>query len=190
MPDRPLTNFLPFRAPATFAKHRRTRDRYLIRQPLLQQPLPQPRRLSRPPQCFSQELRYHTEQDVAQSLPRRFRLSTRSAYKQRGQWPDCGYFCKYRCVYSCYKAHAARHAPPRLSSRFRATYKGSDVYLKPCSCVMDDSNKSLTWLYTHAKRKPIMAMERFQRCRNLFTDFRSFQGDLSLLDGPANGMHT
>ena len=76
---RPLTTFLPNRAPATFAKHRRTRNRYLIRQPLLKQPLSQPRRLSRPPQCLAQELRYHTEQNVAQSLPRRLRIPTRSA---------------------------------------------------------------------------------------------------------------
>jgi hypothetical protein len=35
-----------------------------------------------------------------------------------------------------------------------------------------------------------MAMERFQRCRDLFADFESFQGDLSLLDGPARGVYT
>jgi hypothetical protein len=99
---RPLTNPLPLRAPATFAKYRSTRDRQLIRQPLLEQPLSQPRRLSRP-QRFSQELRYHPEQDVAQPLPRRFRLSICSSYKQRGQWPDRRYFCKYRSVYSCHK---------------------------------------------------------------------------------------
>jgi hypothetical protein len=99
---RPLTIFLPFRAPATFAKHRCTRDRHFIRQPLLKQPLPQPRRLPRPPQCFAQELRHQPKQNVAQSFPRRFRLPSRSSHEQRGQWPDCGYLCKCRSVYSCY----------------------------------------------------------------------------------------
>jgi hypothetical protein len=69
--------------------------------------------------------------------------------------------------------------------------KGSDVNFKRCSFVLNDSdNHPLTCLYTRSKREPIMAMERFQRCRDLFADFDSFQGDLSLLDGPANGMYT
>jgi hypothetical protein len=76
--------------------------------------------------------------------------------------------------------------PPVLVRRT----KGSDVNFKRCSFVLNDSDNPLTRLYTRAKIKPIMAMERFQRCRELFTDFRSFQGDLSLLDGPARGICT
>jgi hypothetical protein len=38
------------------------------------------------------------------------------------------------------------------------------------------------------KRTRIMAMERFQRCRDLFANFKPSQSEMSLLDAPANGM--
>lgn len=34
-----------------------------------------------------------------------------------------------------------------------------------------------------------MAMERFQRCRDLFANFKPLQSEMSLLDSPAHGMH-
>ena len=33
-----------------------------------------------------------------------------------------------------------------------------------------------------------MAMERFQRCRDLFANFKFPKGEMSLLDTPANGV--
>jgi hypothetical protein len=149
LPARPLTNPLPFRAPATFAKYRCTRDRHLIRQPLLKQPLPQPRRLSRPPQRFSQDLRYHTEQDVAQPLPRRLRISTCSPYKQRGQWPDRGYFCKYRSVYSCHKQMPLRmHLPGCPPVSVRRTKDQMSISNAVPACRKTATNHSLGYIHT------------------------------------------
>jgi hypothetical protein len=34
-----------------------------------------------------------------------------------------------------------------------------------------------------------MAMERFQRCRDLFANFKPSQSEMSLLDAPANGVY-
>lgn len=37
----------------------------------------------------------------------------------------------------------------------------------------------------------MMAMDRFERCRDMFADVMNLQEDLSLLDKPANGeLHT
>jgi hypothetical protein len=41
---------------------------------------------------------------------------------------------------------------------------------------------------SHGKRRT-MAMERFQRCRDLFANFKPSQSEMSLLDAPANGVY-
>lgn len=44
--------------------------------------------------------------------------------------------------------------------------------------------------HTFTKARPIMAMERFQRLRDLLADSKPSQSEMSLLDAPANGMYT
>lgn len=75
--DFPPSNPTSCRTPATLAKHRRSRERYLLREPLLKQSFPKPRRLSWPLQQFAEEFRHRRPQNVPEPLPRRRRLRTR-----------------------------------------------------------------------------------------------------------------